>query len=166
MADSNNYSLYQEQKKLRPKLEDVLSEYLSGDIRKTALNFAAWLKTIKMTPQWGSGNSWKLSYKSKAIGYIKLNDGSWYVCPAGNHHWGYDDFIGNEVFKELILRSVKPCTNCGPCAPGKSLAVCGEELDCTCGWFTIRFCDPGPDDLEKIKQLIDIRKKYYTDKLV
>ena len=54
-ADESNIpkdSFYKSQGKNRPKLEDVLNDYLEGDILQNALNFVSWLRANKMAPQY------------------------------------------------------------------------------------------------------------------
>ena len=46
------------QKKPKPEIENVIPEYLDGDMKKTALDFVAWLRANKMNPVWASANIW------------------------------------------------------------------------------------------------------------
>lgn len=50
MINDIQNSNYQEQKKVRPDIEIVINEFLEGDTLKTALDFIAWLKKIKLLP--------------------------------------------------------------------------------------------------------------------
>ncbi len=156
---NKNESLYKKQKAIRPKLEDVLNQYLDGEIRQNALNFVAWLRANKMPPQWGSANSWSVSYKKIRVCYIKLENESWYICPSqyrnGNEY--FNDFISNNNLKELVWASLKPCQNCLSCSPGINLTVSGREFNNICGWYSIRFCDLGAEELEDVKEVINSR---------
>ena len=72
MSEKNENSLYKEQKANKPKVEDIIPNWLDGDMKNNALDFVTWLRVNKMSPTWASANSWKVSYKSKGVCYIKL----------------------------------------------------------------------------------------------
>ena len=54
-------SLYQVQKEINPKVEDVISDYLDGEMKRIALDFIAFLRTNKMNPAWTLTNLWKVT---------------------------------------------------------------------------------------------------------
>lgn len=47
---------------------------LEGETKTTGMEFAAYLRTKKLTPQYSSLNSRKISYKGKCLCYIKLSN--------------------------------------------------------------------------------------------
>ena len=156
MKGQNNETVFQRQKKIRPQIEQILPEHLKQDTCENALKFAAYLREHKMTPQWGSANSWKFSYKNKGVGYIKLKSGSWYICPIGTPN-DYERPAAAENLTKFILENLKPCESCLPCRPGRKIVFAGKELDNMCGHFTIQICDPNDIDIDKAKKLITIR---------
>ena len=84
-----------EQKKNRPKIEDVIPQYLAGDKIKSALDFIAYLRTNKMSPGWaGFTNAWKATNKGRTICYIKLGAGSG-ASNIKNNKWVVTPFLEN-----------------------------------------------------------------------
>ena len=55
-------SLFKKQNTSRPKIEDAITEALTGKEFKNAQDFFAFIKENKMTPSWASVNSWKVNY--------------------------------------------------------------------------------------------------------
>ena len=60
------------QKKIKPMIEDVISEYLVGENKEMSLEFFSYLRKNKIKPIWTTHNSWKATYKNKVICYIRL----------------------------------------------------------------------------------------------
>ena len=52
---------YQEQKADKPNIEDVIQAILKDDRKQAAWDFVAFVKSLKMKPQWASTNSWAFS---------------------------------------------------------------------------------------------------------
>jgi hypothetical protein len=153
-------SLYQEQKKTKPKIEDVIPEYLDGDVKNLALDFVACLRAYKMNPAWTLTNQWKAVCKGKNLFRICLDPWN----PQGkNRKWvvvaylqNLDDYAGTvitEGLQQFLYDSVYYCVNkpsgsppgeefrqyaflppCNGwnCAPGKDITVCGKELTNIC----------------------------------
>lgn len=125
MSAENSNSLYQEQKKIKPKIEEIYSEHLEGDIKKAALDFVAYMREKKMTPGWTSANSRKCNYKGKGVCYLRTSgtawdhtssSGSWSVTLYGDYIYGdsvdqYHDFITKENYQDIIWnnRALKKC---------------------------------------------------------
>ena len=65
-------SMHQAQKALKLQIEDVLPEYMEGDVKNTAMAFIAYMRANKMRPVWSACNSWSASYKGKKICTIRL----------------------------------------------------------------------------------------------
>ena len=68
---------YTEQKAIKPTIEDAIAECLDGVKKETALNFLAYLKSLKMTPRWSNANAWVVNYKSRGVCKIYLWGNSW-----------------------------------------------------------------------------------------
>ena len=56
----------------KPKLETLILEYLNGDMRKTALDFIAYMRENKMSPSYRPSLRYKCTYKGKGICTISL----------------------------------------------------------------------------------------------
>lgn len=169
MAKHNELSLYQEQKKTKPKAEEIIHTALEGDRKQNALNFIAFLKSFRMTPQWASANSWAVSYKNKRVCYIKISDyvageGSWYIRPAVS----YDDtlmaFCLHESLEKVMLDSIHFCHACGKCAPGKRATFFGKELDnVCCSPIDFEFHNPDAAAMNCAKKLVVFRRNVISD---
>ena len=58
-----------------------MSEYLDGAEKQNALDFAAYCRANKMTPQWQSTNRWRFQHKGKRVCIVRLWDDSWSIMP-------------------------------------------------------------------------------------
>jgi len=56
----------------KPKLENLISSYLNGDMKKTALDFVAYMRENKMPPAYRPSLRYKCKYKIKGICTISL----------------------------------------------------------------------------------------------
>ena len=134
----HNTSLYQQQKAAKPLIEDVIPEYLNGDMQKSALDFAAYLRANKMNPVWAGTNTyahtWKANYKGKYICSVKIrqhgdkcDDGrpgslsSWMISPLLTYMETYSEPIMNEGLQNIIWDHLGLCEFCYLCGGGKKL---------------------------------------------
>ena len=169
--DSKKHKQYQN----RPKIEDFVSESdFDDEIKNTILDFALYLRTNKMPPQWAAINSWKFLYKKERIGYIRLINDSWfydYIIPKKEKSRElykanltidekFEEYVANENLKEYILDNVKYCTNCisvGHCSP-KNLNIFGKDFEKLCWNGNLSFKNPDVIELERLKKLYDYLK--------
>ena len=166
--------------KTRPKIEDVIYDVLSGDEQKNALDFVAFLRKNKMSPQWGSTNSWAVSHKNKRVCFIRLagtahyhnlESGSWHI----NHvNYGrinltdcaeeYDHYISNENLEDLVWNSVRYCAKCSNCKPGNVVMILGKQFDEMChSWFVMK--NPDGDALNFAKKIVIMSKQAIANKI-
>ena len=176
MLKQKNEAFYKSQGKNRPKLEDVLNDYLEGDNLKNALDFASWLRANKMGPQYisghlagGMGMSWAVIYGKKEgkvnrVCHIKLYNESWHICPSGDY---YDDFKNYAELETEITTALNPCTfepnqtcthKCND-GTGHTMTFFGKEFSNLCGHFVIRLRNLSNTSLEKVKKVIEARNK-------
>lgn len=166
----------QEQKKTKPKIEDVIGDLLEGDRLKNALDFIAYLRGNEMTLRWSAQNCWSIFYKSKGFCTIRIRgknqSGMSYGLEPGSWHFGrnwYPDFylpedlsgefkdsVSYGKFKEFIWSNVTPCKKCMCCAPGRNEIHLGKKFDSVCG---LRIENPDAEALEHTKKLIEHCKK-------
>jgi len=142
----------------KPKIEDVMRDVLSGGTLRNGVDFIAWLREYKMSPQWSAANSWKIAYKAHNVcvinlcgSYHNLEDGSWRVRAFIGE---YDDSLLEE-FKEIIWENVEYCTKCNTCR-GERMMIFGKEFNNVCG--RLHFINPNAKTIECIKLLIPMRK--------
>jgi len=69
----NRGSLSQEQKNIKPRIDDIINDFLSGDALNNALNFIDYLKDNKMSPRWSATSTWTVRHKSRRVCVIKLH---------------------------------------------------------------------------------------------
>ena len=161
-----------EQKKTKPKIEDVIPYYLDGNMKKTALDFVSYLHENKMKPVWASANAWKVSYKSKGVCYVRLHRGeieknnwnskSWVIEPRIFNYDEYEEQIVNEKLQDIIWKNLYYCKFCHP-APCKirNTKLLGKEVKGICGgrppaWFW----DPGEAEINCVKRLLEFEKNF------
>ena len=161
MPEEKKLSLYQQQKAIKPLIEDIIPEYLDGDMRDLALDFVAHMRSNKMKPAWILTNQWKAIYKGKNLCRISLStwwnppkkDTKWVVTAYLMHLNDYEETVIRENLQHFLWDNVfycvhKPTESLPPvearnhaltlpcniwnCAPGKSITVCGKEMTNIC----------------------------------
>jgi len=153
-------SLYQEQKKIKPKIEDIITERLDGDMKNLALDFVAHLRANKINPAWTLTDQWKVVSKGKNILRVGLSPWNpsgknrrWVVTAYLQHLDTYAETIIAENLQQFLYDSVYYCVhkpshlppaedsrqyafqppcNLWNCSPGKDTTVCGKELTNIC----------------------------------
>lgn len=160
-----NSSLYQKQKAVKPAVEDIIPEYLDGDMEKAALDFAAWLRENKLAPGWTLTNTWNVSCKGKKISLIGLGEEVW----CNSKFWRvelrllnmseYVESISDEGVHNIIWNGIKYCTSCSGCAPGRDVTLFGKECIGLCHLPDVIVCDPDEETVESIKRLIELERK-------
>ena len=153
------------ERKPKPKVEDVIIEFVNEEHKKAALDFVGYIRSSKLTPAWASTNSWKVSYKGQCLCYIRtagtahyhnLDGGSWHIRFAVYSDHVYDVSIPNRAVKK-IWDKVKHCTNCSNCIPANHLTINGKDFDNVCHqWLVIK--NPDAEMLECAIKLIEAIK--------
>lgn len=165
MSEQNEKTSTLRDKKIKPKIEAAISEYLNGDRKKNALEFISYLKANGMSPHWNSTNSWKACYRQKLVCFIKVYDsGSWQIRPALYNTSNpcvpcdFEKFIIEEKLEEFIWRNLKACRSCLPCAPGISIKIADKEFHNRCGYNTVQINNPDTEALLNIKKILEYKK--------
>ena len=157
-------------------IEDVIPEYLDGEVKALALDFVAWLRMNRMSPTWASGNSWKSSYKGKGICYVKLftvdrgerNNFRWAISLLFNDFHRYEQSVVNEGMHEIFTAKPWYCHGCGrpsgeSCGRKRDVVVGGKELIGVCGNNYLTWAnDPNETAVTGIKRLIELEKAART----
>jgi len=165
MSEQKPASLYQQQKTVKPLIEDIAGDFIDGDKLRNLLDFLSFLKGHKLTPRWQSGNSWKVSYKGKGVCFIKIVGASWFVMLSAltreKCFVGYDGYFSDEL-KEFVWENIKSgwCpNNC----KGRSRIVFGKEFNDFCTCWAIRIENPDGVAVELSKRLILAIKGFISD---
>jgi len=166
MPDTNDLIHLHVQRKVKPKVEDVLPFYLDGKMLESALDFVAFLRGEKMNPGWaGVHNAWRANNKSKPICYIRLGkewirdtkNVKWVVVLYLNHMEDYANEIHNENWQNIVWNDLHYCRNCAyGCFPGKTKAILGKEFSGLCPTFynKVNFVNPDKVTIKIIASLL------------
>jgi len=152
----------------RPKIDDVIAETLTGDGLKNAQYFLNFIKENKMTPSWASANSWKVSYKSKGVCYIRLT-GTQFYNVAGNawHIAVFTQFDGHmkellsnesEAIKEMIQSHRDENVPCGGCMPSLDRHTVNRDYKNICACTCVNISSPSESMCEFAKKLVMQRR--------
>ena len=163
-------SLFKKQNASRPKIDDAIIEILAGNELKNAQDFLAFIKENKMTPSWASANSWKVSYKSKGVCYIRLMGTQFYDIEDNALHIAvFTQF--DEHLKELMNNEAdtisaivqrhrdenKPCGGCMP--PTLDRHTVNKEYKNICACTCINLNNPNESLHDFAKKLVMLRRE-------
>jgi len=162
MAAPKKKSLYQTQKASKPSAEDVAGASLQGAEKQGALEFLAFIKTLKMTPQWASGNSWTFNYKNKRVGYFQMRgaDNAWQLSLYSQYDAFFNDLVSQEApeIREFIVANAKPCHQCGSLAPGVNITLLGKEFKNMCAIPCVLLKNPDAQFRGFAQRLVVLRR--------
>jgi len=140
--------------------EDRIQDILTGDAKRIALDFAAYVKANEMT---AGGDHGEVTYKDKVVCYVHMDGnlekpGPWTIWPDGDFSAEYHNVPMSEEMKEITWAHVNYCGNCGAgCSPGSRKVIFGKDFDNVCG-SVMAFCDPDAEALECVKELLKMRR--------
>jgi len=187
MSEQNKKSLYQQQKATKPLIEDLIPNFLDGEMKENALDFVAHLRANKMKPMWCLTNQWNANYKGKTICKIHLRKGDggwsnvgrrdkdyWIIQLYRSHMNEYEKTIMDEDLQDIIWNNIVYCRKCKPkgegkrgeCSQGTNIKLLGKEIKdvCGCNWTTWIF-DPDKATLNGVKKLLELEKQAREEKL-
>jgi len=171
------------QEKLKPTPEDLIPIILEGDMKKTALDFAAYLRTSKNKLAWYARNAWQVKHKNEILCGMSVGGQGWWGGYDSKRFWfirynlvhmsEYEEIIQSEGLQSIIWDNVVYCNGCPTssgekraspkeCTGGKSRTVLGREINGLCHWRSIwntLVWDPGEATINGIKRLLELEKK-------
>lgn len=158
-------SIYQNQKSIKPKPEDVAADFLDNKKAALFLDIIDFIRADKINISWVSGNSWGLNVKGKRIAFLKIYNGNWLFCQQPRHMKFYNE-VKDDDLKNFVCSYIRAKT----CIDG----TCGEHPNmpktdfnapnvCTCWPLRIYILDK--KTLEYTKQLIALSKNYIINEL-
>ena len=156
----------------KDQIEDFIPVYITGDMRKTALDFVAYLKESKMKPSWSVTNTWNANCKGKSLCKINLgeevwaNSKSWSIQLRLNHLGEYEDAIINDGLQDIVWNGIKYCSSCTGCAPGRDVTLFGKECKGLCHAPNVTVCDPDETTVNGIKRLLELEKQARIEKAI
>ena len=169
------------QSKLKPQIEEIIPEYLTGDNQKRALEFMAYLRDNKIKPVWAIQNGWKATYKGKVIYYIRLprynshfrnlkqSDGtdwenSWVFTPYLHNMSSYEDLVINAGLREFVLNGLHYCVPCAHRLCPKEKTIFGNKIENLCGGdlyggMALWYVNPSETEMRYLKKLLEFEKQ-------
>ena len=185
MSEQNDLTDLHVQRKLRPKIEDVIPLLVDKNNQQTALDFVAWLRENKMSPGWGGiHGQWNSNYKGRVICKVSPGDQWWGCTLFLPNIEKYEDIILSENLQNFVWDNVIFCvyapnidrpanapkikhlaTMGWPCMKAScaiSVTICGKVFDYKCGNGTFRFYqfdNPNEAEIAAIKRLIQLEKQ-------
>ena len=192
MTDERKIIPYKVEKGNRPKIEDVISYCLDGDLQKSALNFTTFMNENKMPFKVCTSTTrvQRANYKGEQICHIRVygeNDWEhvdqhhpgdpsyWTVSPNLLHIAKYNSTIITEGLQNILWDNLFYCKNydgnivigCNPnkrCAGGRTLTMLGKEFKHIC-WCRSNAIIRNPDEtmFNGIKRLIELEQQARID---
>ena len=180
MPEQDKESSYQQQKKSKPLIEDVIPGHLNGGELKNALDFILYLRDNKVKPVWTLYNSWKAICNGDVLYYIRICDAdhyrrsrpdnppAWVITPYLNHLDKYEDAVTEEGLQHILWDNVGYyCSSCRQCAPGKDVTVIGREIKSVCRNVPLIWAfDPDEATINGIKRLLKLEKEARDDNTI
>ena len=150
MAEQNNANTQPR------RMEDDILELFNGELKETALKFAADLTANRLTPKQWRPKCWKIPHNECHLCMIQLEPNKWKLT------FFFGDYSGkfDEGFIKAVQENVRTCTSChDPCTGGIDTMIFGKECLNACSQLTIQFENPNAETLGHIKQLLEYSKK-------
>ena len=173
-----------EKTKAKPMIEAAIPEYLDGDIKKSALDFIAYLREIKMKPVWAVQNGWKATHKGKVLYYIRLPrydshfrnlkqsaetdwKNSWVFTPYLHNMNKYEESVINENLREFVLGGLHYCVPCAHRLCPAERTIFGSKIKNLCGGdlyggMALWYVNPNETEIGCLKKLLEFEKQART----
>ena len=147
------------QARMKPKIEEIIPEYLVGEEKRALLDFLGFCSASGIKCAWSAANILKLSHKTKkTVGMIYIGK---YPCGKANITKGwwcthipvFDEVVLSEGMTGIIHRNVLPCGHgIKSCGGGKTVTIYGKEFS---GVHGVLFKNPDDETLNCIKRNLE-----------
>lgn len=153
-------SAYQEQKRTKPPIDVLAQAYLTGETQAKLLAFVAFLRENRMTPQWGSTNSYNLSFKNRRVCIIKIEKDSYQLWLNTQYNDDFDACFReeDEETRQYLRDRIQYCWGCGGCKPGIDREILGVACKGACFNPVLRMTCPDEKQLELARHLVLLRR--------
>jgi len=163
-------TLIQHLKASKPQVEDIISEYISENVKKAALDFIAWLNANKVPPTWldigeQAALAWIVEYSDKKLFMVWSGKDIINFMIQGVLTDEYQLHITENNLQNIVLDNLcycsrkdgEHCTGCDlpPDVAGISLVLLGKEVENVCCGHMVSFNNPNSEIIEEIKKLLD-----------
>lgn len=158
-------------------IETHIREALTGNAKKNALEFAAFLRESKMQFERGSGywadkRYWMIRCKDEVVCFILINGyrsvrhqdepEGWIIwsdtSDSSDSQW-YENTALDEGVKDVARRNIDYCAKCSPGSPcygGLNKVIFGKGYHNICR-TTFRFDNPDSEAVECVKKLLMLK---------
>lgn len=158
-------SLYQQQKADHPPIEALIEKHLSGAHRRQALQFLAFMRENRMSPQWGSSNSYNFSSKGRRVCILKLQEDGWQLWMNTQYNEDFNRCFSSESeeTRQFLRDTLVYCYGCGSCKPGIDIDILGYPVKGGCLNPVIRLENPDENKLALARKLALLRKQAISE---
>jgi hypothetical protein len=179
-------SIVQKQKQAKPKVEEMISEYLDGESKESILKLLELCKINGIKIPWTGTNRWALKLNKQTIGMIfigkipckpggeDLKKKVWFTCVYAAEILLRSESVKEEISESdkidithVIHRNLAKCASSKKrCAPIKNITILGKDFDesdnlCSrCGGtdYSILFVNPDDKTLYWINKAFELEK--------
>ena len=148
MSEHEKESIVQKQQQTKPKIEEMIPEYLDGEAQQSMLKFLEICKANGVKTPWSATNRWVLKMNKQTIGMIYIGvkpcadvkkgiqKNVWYTCIysapnlilSGLNKEGISGKEKEDI-THVVHRNLAKCANDKKrCAPLKNTTILGKEF--------------------------------------
>ena len=162
MSEQKKETIIQVQARTKPKIEEIIPEYLDIESRKSLDELLGFCRINGIKYSWSATNIWKLQLKGKTVGMIYIGK---FPCQKANitKNWWcthipvFEEVIIKGNLIEIIHKNVLPCVHGQKsCGTGKTETIFGKEFH---GVHGVLFKNPDAETLDCIKKNLEFKIK-------
>jgi len=165
LDEYSSYKADKDKKIVKPTLEEIANNRLSGDIKANLLGFVAFLRAEKISPGFGGGRWWVAKHKGKAICHISIDNQNYTLqITSFTRPWfaDYDKYIANKDLIQFIWDNIQIPT-CTGCKGRQNATILGKQFKAVCNCAGMVVKNPDSTKIEHLKKLALIIKQYIAD---
>lgn len=158
-------SEYEEQKKDKPDIDELIERLLRGRQREAAVDFVTFLRSNKMSPRWGAINSYNLGYKGRRVCIIKIAENHFELRINTQYNEQFNSCFSeeSEQIRQYLRDSVTYCFGCGECKPGVTMELLGVTVENACMNPVIKMENPDDEKLAPARRLVLLRREMIAE---
>lgn len=160
MSEQQKETLVQLQVKTKPKIEEIIPEYLDGEVKQSLIELLEFCGVNGIKYPWSATNRWKLKLKGETIGMIYIGKNP--CLPGGENFekniwytaiYMKEKFVREKNLTEVIYKNVLPCVRGEKtCKKSDTVTIFGKEFKGACKDSGRRFMNPDAETLDCIKK--------------
>jgi len=145
--------------KIKPTVEGMIEERLSGEAKKLALDIVAYVQSHKKKLR-NKHERWDATYKGERLFTISLRSDKWFIVTPVTFDDMFFVYIEREGFKELLWDNLQHCFGCDfdrqNCGNIVDLTACGRKFERICNNKLV-FRNPDASDILLARKVIEYR---------